>query len=114
MRHSCASSFHYTVREPMAESREPAAWRSRYGADALLILLTLLAYVPALYADFVWDDFFLIVNNPNMHGFAGLLRTWTEPASVRYPWYPLTTSTFWLEHAVAGLDPWLYHVDNVV
>jgi tetratricopeptide (TPR) repeat protein len=98
----------------MAESRERAAWRSRYGADALLILLTLLAYVPALYADFVWDDFFLIVNNPNMHGFAGLLRTWTEPASVRYPWYPLTTSTFWLEYAAVGLNPLLYHVDNVL
>jgi hypothetical protein len=98
---------------PTSTSPERAAWRRRAG-DALLILLTLATYTPVLHAGFVWDDSFFIVNNPNMHGWAGLLRCWTEPASLRYPWYPLTTTSFWLEHALFGNRPLAYHVDNAI
>jgi tetratricopeptide (TPR) repeat protein len=89
-------------------------WRWRLVGDALLILLALAAYVPVVRAGFVWDDSFLIVDNPNMHGLAGLLRAWTEPASVRYPWYPLTTTTFWLEYQLVGARALAYHVTNVI
>ena len=85
-----------------------------YGKDALLVLLALLTYVPVVRAGFVWDDSFLIVDNPNMQGLAGLLRTWSEPASLRYPWYPLTYTSFWLEYAWVGTQPLAYHVDNVL
>jgi tetratricopeptide (TPR) repeat protein len=98
----------------ISPSRERSAAHRRFAADALLVALALVAYLPVLRADFVWDDFFLIVNNTNMEGLAGLVRTWIEPASVRYPWYPLTTTTFWIEHALFGLDPLFYHLDNVL
>jgi hypothetical protein len=84
------------------------------GKDALLVLLALVAYVPVLWAGFVWDDTFLIVDNPNMQGWAGLVRTWTEPTSLRYPWYPLTYTSFWLEYAWVGARPLVYHIDNVL
>jgi tetratricopeptide (TPR) repeat protein len=85
-----------------------------YGKDALLVLLALVAYAPVVRDGFIWDDAFVIVNNPNMHGWDGLLRSWTQPTSLRHPWYPLTYTTFWLEYALVGAEPLLYHVDNAL
>ncbi len=77
-----------------------------------LVAATLVAFLPAMNGDFVWDDDANVTQNPNLEGLDGLVRTWTEPhANQQY--YPLSYTTFWLNHAIDGLEPLGYHLVNV-
>lgn len=81
-------------------------------AAALLAALTFLAYLPALDAGFIWDDDNYVTANPNLGDGDGLRRIWLEPrASPQF--YPLTFTTFWVEHRLWGLDPFGYHLTNI-
>ena len=78
-----------------------------------LIALTLLAYLPALRAGFIWDDDDYVTANPTLHDAAGLGLIWTDQhANVQY--YPLVFTTFWFEYHAWGLIPLGYHVDNIL
>jgi tetratricopeptide (TPR) repeat protein len=78
-----------------------------------LLLLVLAAYLPALWAGFVWDDDDYLVNNLTLRSPGGLVRIWLEPrASPQY--YPLVLSTFWVESRLWGMNPLGYHAGNVV
>jgi len=80
---------------------------------ALIVALTLLAYAPALRGGFVADDEQYLADNSTLHAVDGLRRIWFDPAaSPQY--YPLTFTTFWIEHQVWGLNPLGYHVVNVL
>lgn len=86
--------------------------RDRYAAAALL-LLTVVAYVPAFSAGFVWDDDYYVANNATLRTAGGLWRVWTEPtASPQY--YPLVFTTFWAEYRLWGAAPAGYHVTNAL
>lgn len=82
---------------------------------ALIGLLTFLTFLPALWHAFVeWDDFANFVSNV---GYRGL--TWTHVhwmlTSIRGGhWIPATWATFGLDHAVWGMDPFGYHLTNVL
>ncbi len=87
------------------------AWRASLPALGV-ILLTLVAYWPALGGGYVWDDDKLIVKNPDVRTDEGLLRVWFNRHSFDY--FPLTSSMFWLEwHLFKGsaVGP---HVINVL
>ena len=74
--------------------------------------MTFVAYTPAFRAGFIWDDDAHVTANELLHSRDGLRRIWTEPtASMQY--YPLTITTFWLEHRLWGNVPVGYHVVNV-
>ncbi len=82
------------------------------GGMGALFLGTLVAYIPAYRADFIWDDDEYITTNQAVQRPEGLGQIWFKPgATVQY--YPLVFSTFWIEHALWGLDPLGYHVVNV-
>ncbi len=87
-------------------------WRSI--APALwLLLLTLIAYQPATEAGFVWDDDANLTHNLPLRSGAGLKSLWLEPgATTQY--YPLVYTSFWLEYAAWELEPFGYHVDNIL
>jgi len=59
-----------------------------------------------------WDDGVYILSNPNLADAAGLWRIWFSAANEQY--YPLTFTTFWLEHRLWGEHPTGYHVVNTV
>ena len=88
--------------------------------DALAVLaLCLLAgicYLPAmLWGGFVWDDFIWYKAQAVLE-WSGLGTIWSWPSSIereRHYW-PLTYTTFWLEHKVWGLEPAGYHIVNVL
>jgi hypothetical protein len=84
----------------------------RWRLAALLILLTLIAYIPALQGGFIWDDNDYVSDNAALRSADGLRRIWTEPGAVPQ-YYPLTFTTFWLEYRVWGLSPAGYHALNV-
>ena len=84
--------------------------RSLVGA-ALIALLTLTAYIPAMRGGFIWDDEDHLTANPAMTEPQGLRMIWTSLAVSRY--YPLTLTSFWVQHRLWGLNPMPYHLVNV-
>ncbi len=78
-----------------------------------LAVATLVAFLPALRGAFVWGDDVNIVRNGNLRDAAGLARIWTDPGS-SHPYSPLTQSSFWLSFAASGLEPFGYHLFNVL
>jgi len=80
-------------------------------AGLLLLTLTVIVYVPAMRGGFIWDDDDHLTQNPCIVGPDGLKEIWTTSAARICP---LTLSCFWLQHAVWGLNPFPYHVVNIV
>tara|TARA_Y100001933_G_scaffold265244_1_gene338019 strand:- start:2314 stop:4431 length:2118 start_codon:yes stop_codon:yes gene_type:complete len=80
---------------------------------ALLILLTLICYVPSLSNGFIWDDDGYVQGNPTLRTTQGLVDIWTvRGATPQY--YPLVHSTFWLEYQTWGLWAPGYHCTNLI
>ena len=91
-------------------SAGPGNWQA-FGAGVLLVLLTLAAYLPALRGGFIWDDNDHLTENPCVVGPLGLKDIWTtESARI----CPLVQTTFWLEYRLWGLEPWPYHLVNIL
>jgi tetratricopeptide (TPR) repeat protein len=79
---------------------------------AVLVLLTVAAYIPAIRAGFVFDDPFLITENPLIKASDGLYRFWFTTEAPDY--YPMTSSLWWLEWRLWGDNPMGYHAVNVL
>jgi protein O-mannosyl-transferase len=77
-----------------------------------LILVTFIAYEPALRNGFVFDDYLLITENPMVKADNGLHRFWFTTEALDY--YPLTWSLWWVEWRLWGNNPSGYHVINVL
>ena len=95
---------------------------SRRDALALLVLALLVAvsYFPATQAGFVWDDK-LVTTLTAVRDWGGIAELWFAPGSAYLQgdvgeghYWPLTYSTFWLEHKLWGLAPTGYHVVNIL
>jgi protein O-mannosyl-transferase len=78
-----------------------------------LLLVTVLAYLPALEAGYIWDDDDYVTDNPTLRSLSGLRDIWFVPRSIPQ-WYPLVHTTFWIEFRLWGLEPLGYHLTNVL
>src|SRR5580700_1274484 len=78
----------------------------------VLAVLVVVAYIPALGGDFVWDDDVNVVTNGALRTPSGLGRIWTD-LTVTQQYYPLTHTTFWLQYQLGGLWAPAYHAVNV-
>ena len=83
----------------------------RWLAPAGLVLLTLLAYLPSLQAGFIWDDDNFLTLNPLIKAADGLYRFWFTAQATDY--WPVTSSTLWLEWRLWGMHPAGYHAVNL-
>src|SRR3984893_12739220 len=97
------------------QSKEPAptlpfAWNFKWVLGSLLVLITLIAYQQTWHAGFIWDDDSHLTKNPCIVGPRGFKEIWTTAAAT---YYPLVLTSFWLEHALWGLNPLPYHLVNV-
>ncbi len=82
-------------------------------AGFLLVLLTVLLYLPTLRAKYIWDDHDYVVENTYIRNVEGLKRIWLEPGLVPQ-YYPLVFTLFTLEYRLWGLDPAGYHGVNIL
>ena len=80
-------------------------------AGGLLLLVTVVTYVPALHGAFLWDDD-AHVTAPALRSGTGLWRIWSDPRATQQ-YYPLTHSAFWLAYQLWGERPVGYHLVNV-
>lgn len=87
----------------------PQAWPG----VLVIVALALAAYLPALRAGFIWDDPDYVVNNLNLRDAPGLADTWFSPRTLPQ-YYPLVHTTFWVEYQLWGLNPFGYHLVNVL
>lgn len=73
------------------------------------------SYYPALLGGFVWDDL-NVAEQPAVHAWSGLWNIWFSPADIEGEghYWPITYTTFWLEHKLWGLAPFGYHLVNVL
>ena len=77
----------------------------------ILIFGVVLTYTPVWKAGFVYDDSPLLTANPCIVGPLGLREIWTaSPAIIS----PMIFTTFWVEHALWGLEPLPYHLVTVL
>ncbi len=92
-------------------ARVSAAWPLAF--PALVVVATLLAYIPAIRGGFIWDDDFYVTDNATLHDADGLRRIWLDP-SANPQYYPLTFTSFWVEKHLWGAAPLGYHLVNVL
>jgi tetratricopeptide (TPR) repeat protein len=78
----------------------------------VIVLITLVVYFPAMRAGFVWDDDLFLTENPLIKADDGLYRFWftTEPPD----YFPLVSTSLWLEWRLWGMNAKGYHVVNIV
>jgi tetratricopeptide (TPR) repeat protein len=99
---------------PQRQPRSVSASGAPALAGALVLIAgSLLAYLPALGAGYIWDDDFYVTANRTLLDGAGLRRIWIEPGATPQ-YYPLVFSLFWVEHALWGLQPFGYHLVNLL
>src|ERR1035437_4408213 len=78
----------------------------------VLVAATLAVYWPALGGGFIWDDDVMLRNNPYVKSPGGLYFIW---CSTRLPdFFPLTSTSLWLECRLWGMHPLGYHLSNVL
>jgi tetratricopeptide (TPR) repeat protein len=96
-----------------AEDARPAAapdWR-RIAQALLLVVATVVCYLPSLGGGLLWDDRELVFENPLMKSAAGLWQIWFSTVPLDY--YPIDNTSLWLGWHLWGADPLGYRVVNL-
>lgn len=80
-----------------------------------LALLAIVAYLPAFFGGFVWDDW-TFAAEPLIRRFDGIVSIWFSPSELKHEqhYWPVVYTSFWIEHKLWGLHPVGYHAVNVV
>ena len=88
-----------------------AAW----GAALLVSALALLPFLPTLDGQFLnWDDGINFVTNPGFRGLGWPELRWMATSTLLGHWVPLTWLSLGINYALGGLDPWGYHLGNLL
>jgi len=95
-----------TGHESFSESR-----RHAFLAIAIVVV-TLLAYIPAMRGGFFWDDEIFLTHNKLIASAGGLRLFWLTTQAPDY--FPLASSVLWVEWRLWGNHPGGYHVVNVL
>src|ERR1041384_6710320 len=90
----------------------PDSWEIAMPAGALL-LFVVVAYLPSLSGQFIWDDDFHVTKCEPLRSLAGLGRIWFEPGATQQ-FYPLTWTSFWIDYHLWGQNPFPYHAENIL
>lgn len=90
----------------------PDPWRAVM-PGVVLVLLVMVAYLPALRGQFIWDDDFHVTKCEPLRSLAGLGQIWFQPGATQQ-FYPLTWTSFWIDFHLWGLNPFWYHAENIL
>ncbi len=103
------------VRKPQTVAASKGASLKRfipifYGLAIMLVVMV--AYIPALQSGFIWDDDVMLTENPAIKSKGGLQSIWFTTELSDY--FPLTSTMFWIEWRLWGLNPLGYNMVNVL
>ncbi len=82
-----------------------------------ILLLTFIAFFPSLSDGFVnWDDFNYVRDNAIIKDLSGsnIAHIFNTSTYVMGNYHPLTVLTYCFEYALFKLDPFYYHLDNIL
>lgn len=82
-------------------------------AGFAILVMVLLAYIPAMRGGFVWDDDQYVTENPLLTAPDGLKQIWFSLNSPSQ-YFPLVYTTLRVEHSLWGVNPFGYHLVNVL
>src|SRR5213594_2199700 len=99
-----------------AVKASPSAQRwVRWLAPLLVALFTLAAFLPTLQNQFVaWDDDKNFLDNPRYRGLGWAHLRWMFTAFHLGHYIPLSWVTFGLDYLLWGMNPFGYHLTNLV
>lgn len=89
-------------------------------AVALILAAVLLSYFNALSNGFVYDDVAMVQVNPIIRGWSNVPAIfttgyWTPTGTTSGGLYrPLTILSYLLEYSIGGINPAIYHLDNIL
>jgi hypothetical protein len=86
------------------------------GAFLASVVLTFVAFTPALQNGFVvtWDDGLYVLRNEHLRELSLATVRWAFTSFHANFWCPLTWLSFAVDHALWGLDPFGFHLSNVI
>ena len=80
-----------------------------------IFLVALAAFLPALDAEFLnWDDDINFLGNSGFRGLGWPQLKWMWTATLMGHYIPLTWMSLGLNYALGGMDPWGYHLGNML
>jgi protein O-mannosyl-transferase len=98
---------------PLLEPKATQTSRSSLAVlIAAIVVVVVLAYLPAMKGGILWDDN-AHITKPEMRPIAGLYQIWFNPGTTQQ-YYPLLYSAFWIEHKLWGDSTVGYHVINLI
>jgi len=79
----------------------------------LFVTALMIVYIPAIKSGYIWDDDYYITDNLHLRSWDGLKNIWFKlGATPQY--YPMVHTIFWLEYHLWKLNPFGYHLINVL
>ncbi len=108
------SKFPYNL--PMEDPNVTPTPRENWILPILAAMLVAALYVAGSWSNqFVYDDHEVIENQPAIHGLGDVVRIFTQPHYLNYPYYrPITRATLLLQKTIWGDRPGPYHFFNAV
>ncbi|HKE11910.1 MAG TPA: hypothetical protein VKE73_10085, partial [Myxococcota bacterium] len=101
-------------RKGAAPSRGRSARWHTPAALALLALTALAAYRDSLNGPFIFDDYYSIVENPDIRHFTTTLRENPATDTAAAVGRPVLRISFWINYAWGGREVQGYHVLNLI
>lgn len=102
----------------MIESTVRPAWRVHGPTLALSLgvaVVTAVVFLPALRNEFVnWDDYINLVDNRSYRGLSWANLRWMFTTVLMGHYIPLTWLSFAVDYLIWGMDPFGYHLTNLV
>ncbi len=102
----------HTVLQAQLDAAKPAATQRQFLLATLIVVVTLLVYIPAMRGGFFWDDHSFLLRSALIQAPDGLRRFWLTTEAQDY--FPLTSTLLWVEWRLWGTSAAGYHVVNVL
>ena len=94
--------------------RGSSPWLGRW-VPLLIAFITFAAFLPALQNEFVnWDDGKNLLDNPHYRGLGWNQLRWMWTTFHMGHYIPLTWMTFGLDYLLWGMNPFGYHLGNLL
>jgi len=98
-----------------APAAERSAWWSEWLAPIVIVLATLAAFYPSLQNGFVdFDDDQALLLNPRYRGLGWANVSWMFTTLHMGHYQPMSWLTLGLDHLLWGMEPWGYHLTNLL
>ena len=93
---------------------EPSSGKDWYLWAGVLAILVFVAFLPAATGQFIWDDDHHVGVISALESVHGLAKIWMPLDNATPQYYPLTSTTFWIEYHFWKDTPLGYHLVNFV